>query len=84
MINYREIQANTVIIISITCDVCGKEYDDQMDVQEFNHIDFTGGYASVFGDMARIKCDICQNCLKKMIGQYCYYETEDGLKRFDS
>lgn len=29
------------------------------------------GYGSIFGDGIKIECDICQHCLKKLIGEYC-------------
>jgi hypothetical protein len=62
---------------SIICDVCGKEYDieDYLEIQEFHHIDFVGGYGSIFGDQSRVECDICQNCLKEMIENFCRIET---------
>jgi len=64
---------------AITCDVCGKTYrDDYEEIQEFHYIDFYGGYNSVFGDSKRIMCDICQYCLKKMIGKYCYLREPNG------
>lgn len=75
-------QITPIMIGSIVCDICGKTYDNDMDIQEFHHIDFTGGYGSVFGDMTRIMCDICQDCLKKMIGPYCYFDSEDGPVKF--
>lgn len=65
---------------SVTCDKCGKTYStdpdsqDCMELQEFHHIDFTGGYASVFGDMMQVQCDLCQHCLKEIIGPYCRCE----------
>lgn len=64
--------------VGITCSVCKTFYgaDDVMEIQEFYHIHFTGGYASVFGDMSEIRCNICQKCLKKMIGDYVE-EVED-------
>jgi hypothetical protein len=58
---------------SITCDICKKVYDgeDYVETQEFLHINFTGGYGSIFGDMKTVECDICQHCLMKMIkGKY--------------
>jgi hypothetical protein len=72
---------------TITCDVCGKKYferkedgnanhDDAIEIQEFHCIDFVGGYGSVFGDGNRIKCDICQHCLKKLLGEYLKRSTE--------
>ena len=60
------------------CDRCKKEYamstmDDLQAVfecQEFHHIRFTGGYDSVFGDEAIVECDLCQHCLKSLIGKF--------------
>lgn len=65
--------------VGITCSVCKTFYraDDDMETQEFHHIRFTGGYASVFGDGSEIRCDLCQKCLKKMIGDYVEYEADD-------
>lgn len=37
-------------ISSITCDVCKTEHDDLLEMQEFVHLQRTGGYGSVFGD----------------------------------
>ena len=58
--------------VGITCSVCKTFYkaEDTMELQEFHHINFTGGYASVFGDMSEIRCNICQRCLEIMIGDY--------------
>jgi len=55
---------------SITCDVCKKTFDDQFEWAEFTEIDFCGGYYSIFNDGCRYKCDICQYCLKTILGQY--------------
>lgn len=64
------------ILSSIECDKCHKIYDseDFYEIQEFHHIDFVGGYGSIFGDMTHIECDICQHCLKGFI---------DGIYRED-
>ena len=62
---------------ALKCDVCGDTYrygttvDEDLEIQEFLRINFVGGYNSAFGDMNRIACDICQHCLKKMIGKHC-------------
>lgn len=42
--------------------------NDYIEIQEFHHVDFIGGYGSVFGDETRVRCDICQHCLHGMIG----------------
>jgi hypothetical protein len=63
-------------LVSIKCDKCEKVYDDTYEMQEFHYINFVGGYSSIFGDGARIRCDICQHCLRTMLhGSYReYYE----------
>ena len=72
MINYKEVQKTEQKIASVKCDICGKVYDaDDLEIQEFHHIDFCGGYGSVFGDGTQVNCDICQHCLHKMIGDCC-------------
>jgi hypothetical protein len=74
MIKYKEATRIEKIPSSIICDICLKEYkceeENISEVQEFHNIDFVGGYGSVFGDGVSVKCDICQHCLKKIIGRY--------------
>jgi len=77
MIKHEKRMIEEQVPVSITCDVCKKEFDlkkDIMEVQEFQHIRFTGGFDSVFGDGATVRLDICQHCLKKTLGQYFDYE----------
>ena len=68
------------VTTGITCDRCKKTYDvdDYLEIQEFHCIDFTGGYGSVFGDMFKVECDICQHCLKEMIGDICTIDTTNA------
>ncbi len=83
MIIYEERQSTVKSLISVQCDKCKKKFkrdDDVLEIQEFHHIGFTGGYASVFGDGDIIECDLCQNCLKELIGNYyrtveLFYDT---------
>lgn len=82
MITYKRMLEERKIVDGVTCDKCGKSYsyDDmegQMEIQEFHRIDFHGGYSSVFGDMSHVECDLCQSCLKEMIGNFCRYNDED-------
>jgi hypothetical protein len=70
MIKYTTEITSTQVPSIITCDICKKEYNyatDIMEIQEFQHINIFGGYASVFGDGAKITKDICQHCLKKWL-----------------
>jgi len=75
MIKVRKQTIEEEVVISKTCDVCKKTYevdnkDHWMEVQEFHHIRFTGGYDSVFGDGVTMSLDICQHCLKEKLGEY--------------
>jgi len=63
------------VIESLVCDKCGKGItpDDIIEWQESYSINFVGGYGSVFGDMVEVTCDLCQHCLKDLIGDICLY-----------
>ena len=75
MKNYKDVQKSVPELVSLTCDVCGTVYSDLMEMQEFQSIDFVGGYASVFGDSVQVQCDICQYCLHDMV--HNYVKTEE-------
>ena len=79
MIHYKNI---TKIIdhrepVAITCDICGKDYDDILDIQEFHYIRRAGGYRSKFGDETSVECDICDSCLYEFVkGKYRVIEED--------
>ena len=81
MITYKKVKTSKPF--AYTCDKCGKTYEidgtfeDQMEAQEFLHIDFTGGYGSIFHDMNRIQADICQSCLKILIEGFARTSSKD-------
>jgi len=56
-------------IFAVGCDNCKKmiSTDDLFEIQEMHHIDFVGGYGSVFGDGNHIELDLCQQCLYNML-----------------
>lgn len=58
--------------VSITCDKCGQTtgVDDILEYQEYYTIDFIGGVGSIFGDMIRVECDLCQTCLEELLCPY--------------
>jgi len=58
----------------ITCDVCGNDIETIVDSQEALYINFVGGYGSLFGDGARVRAEICQKCLKDVLGNYLRIE----------
>lgn len=76
MIHYKKKIKTFEVPEYITCDRCKNSYstdpytDDSMEVQEFHHIRFTGGFSSVFGDSVPIECDLCQHCLLELIGTF--------------
>lgn len=81
MINYDSKLLEQKIKRSIVCDICNKEYEvngedlhAMFEAQEFIHIDFRGGYGSIFGDGTKVSLDICQHCLKEKLGQYLRME----------
>jgi hypothetical protein len=55
-------------VIGYTCDSCRQEFTDIMDTQEFLHYRHRGGYTSVFGDGTEVSLDLCQRCVKKLLG----------------
>lgn len=66
------------VLESITCDMCGTTYildplaPDDKEVISINH---TFGYRSAyFGDMVKLECDICEQCL------YTLLESKGMLK----
>ena len=60
------------VVTGFTCDRCSTKVDvDDLAHQEGHHIAFTGGYVSVFGDGAKVECDLCQDCLKAVVGDFC-------------
>ncbi len=77
MLRYREVQKIEQEIVSITCDICGKVYDaDDFEIQEFHHINFCGGYGSVFGDGVVLETDLCTTCQNEIFGNYLKLKEE--------
>jgi hypothetical protein len=71
MIIYKTVMKEVDEILSVACDICKEHYSfDDPEVDEFEFIRRTGGYSSVFGDEYVVEMDICQYCLKKLIGKY--------------
>jgi len=68
MVEKKYRQVGMTEVTAYICDKCGRRYDDDIEMQEFHLIRFNGGYGSVFGDGTMVECDVCQHCLKAMIG----------------
>jgi hypothetical protein len=69
MINFntKKVTREVSELRSITCSMCGTEYSDDMELQEFFIHDRIGGYSSVFGDEVQMQFELCQHCMKKII-----------------
>ncbi|MEX1666773.1 hypothetical protein [Zhongshania arctica] len=57
-------------VTSMTCDSCKKIFENPIEIQEFQCILKTAGYGSIFGDGAAVHCDLCQYCLRDMLGPF--------------
>ena len=55
-------------LMAITCDHCDSYVDDPVEVQAFFHLAKAASYGSIFGDGASIECDLCQHCVKALLG----------------
>jgi len=80
MIKYTTKKIEEKVAENIECDVCKKIYNyekDWTEIQEFQMIRFRAGFGSVFGDGAAYRLDICQHCLKDLLGKYIV-EDEEG------
>jgi hypothetical protein len=65
-----EVKETQKQFVSIICDKCKKEEFNIMEIQEWFHYNFIGGYNSIFGDMDEYDIDLCQQCMKELIGPY--------------
>jgi len=71
MIRYTPTTTQTPV--ELTCDRCGRAVgvSDIEEWPEALQLRFTGGYGSVFGDGARVEVDLCQHCVRELLGPYC-------------
>jgi hypothetical protein len=69
----QHISYTTETLVAIICNKCGKrmtEEEDNVEWQELFTFDFECGYGSVFGAGSEWEIDLCQNCLKEVLGPY--------------
>ncbi|EJV4077348.1 hypothetical protein N6D15_002999 [Salmonella enterica] len=64
-------QEKKVVLSAKTCDRCKfRAEKGDLEFQEFLTIDHKAGYGSVFGDRSRLRLDLCQHCVKAVLGQW--------------
>ena len=81
------------VVVAIQCDRCQKVYrkeeveghilkkfNDMWEINEFLRLDFSCGYGSIFGDGAKVECDLCQHCVKDLIGPYARIQEHSGAQ----
>lgn len=56
------------------CDRLAEVGDAELEFQEFVSIDLKAGYASIFGDGNHVQVDLCQHCLKDVLGPWLRIE----------
>lgn len=74
---FRLVAVNATKLVGIRCDRCGSEArlnDHQLGVcamQEYLCVDFTSGYgARAFDDGTHYSCELCEACVKAVVGSY--------------
>ena len=78
MRTYKKVMVEQRQFVSAICDCCKNEFTDQIDLQEFLCYHNIGGYSSVFGDGEIMSLDLCQNCVKKLLGDYIQFHEGEG------
>lgn len=76
----QQIRTKTVQEEIVVCDRCHREMEPNS--KDFEHqeraaIHFRGGYGSIFGDGNLVEADICQHCLKEVLGKYLRVTEDD-------
>ena len=67
---YSDTQITKRHVTKVICDRCWIEHTDTFEIEEFLYLDFIGGYGSIFGDGSKVECDLCQNCVKELLGKH--------------
>jgi antitoxin CcdA len=71
--DYRNVMEPRLVLDGVTCNKCRKyfskaRYPDE--VKEFLSWESNTGWGSVFGDLCMVELDLCQHCVKKVLGPY--------------
>lgn len=68
----REYQSQPVqVVAACTCDRCQRRLTpDEIEWQERLSIEYVGGFDSVFGDGNAVSLDLCQHCVREVLGAW--------------
>lgn len=72
MIKYKTFMKEHFEVDYIECDSCNKKIDqsDRIELQETLYISFIAGYGTVFEDGEEYETQLCQHCVKKILGKF--------------
>jgi antitoxin CcdA len=76
---YKHVLSDKLELQKIICDSCKGEFTDEFEIQEFLSIEKENGFASIFGDGTISSLDLCQYCVKKILGQYLTIFNKDDI-----
>lgn len=82
-------QTRTVTVTEtyVTCDRCGREMrpdTPDLEHQERVAVRFRAGYASAFGDGSLVEMDLCQHCVKDVLGRWLRVTPDDPVEPMHS
>lgn len=70
-------------VVALQCDRCGNRYKrGSNEFDEFTSIDHKAtGEASIFGHASSVRLDLCQHCLKDVLGEWLQVEEATSSKK---
>lgn len=77
----KNIQKHVDQVVGFVCNNCQithREDVDYTEIVEMVHINFVGGYGSVWGDGNTVDITLCQHCCHKLLGSIA--EVTDDVR----
>ena len=75
MIVWKQEQKTVNYADHYVCDRCGNiSKPDSLEGQEYMSYMWMGGYSSIFGDGQECEIQLCQHCVKALLGPYIQYK----------
>lgn len=80
MIRYKKVLQE--VAVSGECDRCSRKMPkDSPEFHERFSISYWAGYDSVFGDGNHVECDLCQHCVKELLGPWLKVSATNQSRR---
>lgn len=87
MKNYKEVEVNRteLELESVECDRCGdvlSEDDYWCCGVPYFELTYVGGYNSDYpGDLHQVECDLCEQCLEELVGEFARIDKARMISR---